>query len=183
MNTFFTSDHHFFHRNILKYCKRPFNSIQEMNEQFIQNHNKVVQPSDNVYFVGDFSLTKDIEKLQYIFNRLNGSKFIVWGNHDHRPALKKLSWVWTDTLKEIKVDGQAITLCHYAMRIWNKSHHGAWMLYGHSHGTLPELKSSKSTDVGVDRHNYTPIEFEQLKLIMDRRIWKPVDGHRASYND
>ena len=33
---------------------------------------------------------------------------------------------------------QDIVLCHYAMRVWQKSHYGAWMLYGHSHGTLPD---------------------------------------------
>ncbi len=50
---------------------------------------------------------------------------------------------------EISVNGQPIVLCHYAMRVSNRSHHGAWHLYGHSHGNLPEGPTSLSMDVGI----------------------------------
>ncbi len=46
-------------------------------------------------------------------------------------------------LAEISVHGQPIVICHYAMRVWNRSHHGAWHLYGHSHGNLPDTPTSR----------------------------------------
>ena len=39
---FFTSDTHFKHANIIKFCERPFGSIEEMNEALIANWNRVV---------------------------------------------------------------------------------------------------------------------------------------------
>jgi calcineurin-like phosphoesterase family protein len=78
---------------------------------------------------------------------------------------------------EIAVEGQDITLCHYALRVFNKSHHGSWHLYGHSHGTLPDDPNSLSFDVGVDCHNYFPISLDQVKKIMSKKTWKPIDHH------
>jgi calcineurin-like phosphoesterase family protein len=70
-----------------------------------------------------------------------------------------------------------ITLLHYALRVWNKSHYSSWHLYGHSHGSLPDDPNSMSFDVGIDCHNYTPISFEQVKAIMARKTYVPVDHH------
>lgn len=63
------------------------------------------------------------------------------------------------------------------MRVWNKSHYGAWMLYGHSHGSLIDDPNSLSFDVGVDCHNYKPFSFEEVKEIMSHKIWKAIDHH------
>lgn len=53
---FFTSDTHFNHTNIIKYCQRPFRDIYEMNETLIANWNNVVAPDDIVFHLGDFCL-------------------------------------------------------------------------------------------------------------------------------
>lgn len=177
MKHYFSSDHHFFHKNILKYCNRPWDSMEEMHEGLIERHNSVVSKGDMVYFLGDFAFTGNKEKLASIFKRLNGQKHIVFGNHDSVKDLKKLPWVWTDKLREIRIEGQKIVLCHYSMSVWNKSHRGSWQLYGHSHGTYPDDPNSLKIDVGVDCHNFTPIEFEEIKTIMNSKEYKPVDGH------
>lgn len=177
MSTFFTSDHHFFHRNIIKYSNRPFSSVEEMHETLIDNHNSVVSKHDNVYFIGDFCFESNPNKINPIFERLNGHKFLVLGNHDNVSTMKKLKWVWIRDRKEIKVGKQNITLEHYAMKVWNKSHRGAWQLYGHSHGMLPDDIHSLQMDVGVDCHNYTPISFEQVEEHMSKKIYKGLDGH------
>ena len=54
MNYWFTSDPHYGHGNIIKYCKRPFKSVEEMNKTLIKNHNERVKPEDMVFMAGDF---------------------------------------------------------------------------------------------------------------------------------
>lgn len=77
---FFTSDHHFSHHNIIRYCQRPYSSAEEMNEVFIRLWNETISPNDVVYYLGDFSLSK--APVVHITKRLNGRKILVAGNHD-----------------------------------------------------------------------------------------------------
>lgn len=154
--TFFTSDLHFSHGNIIKYCNRPFKDITQMDETMIANWNAVVRPQDTVWVLGDFAFGEHAKFLR----RLNGSKYLVRGNHDKRPSMKD-GWAGIYDLKELKIEGQYIVLCHYAMRVFNKSHHGAIQLFGHSHGKLPG--NSQQLDVGVDAWNFFPVTLEQIK--------------------
>ena len=64
------------------------------------------------------------------------------------------------------------------MRVWRSSHHGAWHLYGHSHGGLPP--HGKSLDVGLMNHNYRPISFDEVKVYMDKQV---SVGHHEVENE
>lgn len=163
MTIFFTGDTHFSHAKIIKYCKRPYSSVQEMDEMLIKNWNDVVTPSDTVYHLGDFAFNNNPTK--YLV-RLNGQKFLIKGNHDKKPVQVCHGWQQVTDYKEIKIEGQTIILFHYAMRTWNKASHGSWSLYGHSHGTLLDDPTLLSIDVGVDSHGYHPISFEKVKALM-----------------
>lgn len=77
---FFSSDHHFYHKNIIKYCNRPFETVEEMNEEMVKRWNEVVAKEDIVYYLGDFSLA--IRPVELFLNRLNGTKILMAGNHD-----------------------------------------------------------------------------------------------------
>ena len=78
---YFISDTHFNHLNIIKYCNRHFNNVEEMNEAIIKNWNNIVSNEDTIYHLGDFALgTK--ESIKDIVNRLNGKKYLIRGNHD-----------------------------------------------------------------------------------------------------
>ena len=81
MNVFFTSDLHFFHKNIIRFDNRPFTSVEEMNETLIRNWNRKVKKDDLVYILGDISWGND-EETCAIFARLNGRKVLIKGNHD-----------------------------------------------------------------------------------------------------
>ena len=83
MRIFVVADTHFNHENIIRYCNRPFNNVYEMNEKIIENWNSVVEKDDTVYHLGDYGFGKK-EELQEIFNRLNGIKYLIMGNHDIR---------------------------------------------------------------------------------------------------
>jgi len=168
----FTADTHFGHRKIIKYANRPFNSVKEMDEALINNWNRVVKPHDTVYHLGDFSLATNVDKY---FGRLLGMICVVPGSHD---------WKWTKRVRTfrsadrsyIKVLPPLITvtvelgqrtpivLCHYAMRIWDKSHFNSWQLFGHSHGMLKT--TGKQYDVGVDNNKFYPVSILDIQKIM-----------------
>ena len=164
-NIWFTSDQHYGHKNIIRFCNRPFADIDEHDEALIENYNACVQPGDTVYLLGDFCLGANPDS---IFNRLNGNKHLILGNHDREKKLKHLPWAWIKRIYELKIDRKTlIVLCHFAMRRWNKSHHGSIHLYGHSHGSLEDY--GKSTDVGVDAWDYKPVHLDTILEMMKGR--------------
>lgn len=166
----FTADHHFGHANIIKYCERPFASVEEMNSEMISRWNEVVRLDDIVYHLGDFTLETSI--LKYAVN-LNGYIKIIPGGHDHRWLKKEMNiGCGIETLPQlylIEIDAYSdysaefpllLVLCHYAMRVWDRSHYGSLHLFGHSHGRLENTE--RSMDVGVDSHDFYPISLEQI---------------------
>jgi len=155
MNIFFSADHHFSHTRIIEYADRPFSSIDEMNETLISNWNKVVKPKDLVYYLGDFCWCNP----KYFLDRLNGTIEWISGNHD-KCLIKHLGQNKFSSIKEIKINNMHITLCHYAMRTWSRSHFNTPMLYGHSHGTLPS--QGQSFDVGVDTNQFRPYSLDDV---------------------
>lgn len=171
---YFTADTHFNHKNIIQYSNRPFQSVEEMNQSLIDNINALVKSNDELYHLGDFAFG-NVEKFRRQINCKN--LHIIFGNHDREARLNKHLFSSYSDFREIKVFGKSITLCHYAMRVWNKSHHGAYHLYGHSHGSLPDDPNSRSFDCGVDCHGYKPISFDEVTQLMSKKTWKAVDHH------
>lgn len=181
MNVLFTADTHFGHANIIKYSKRPFRDVHEMDNMLIHNWNAVVGQDDVVYHLGDFSLGS--KPVRYYRDRLNGKIHLIVGNHENKALDDPEAFASVRDYGEINVGGQRIVLLHYGMRVWNKSHHGSWHLYGHSHGSLPDDPNALSCDVGVDCWNYTPVAMHQLKALMAKKTWKPIDHHVGSSVD
>lgn len=158
-----TADEHYGHKNIIKYCNRPFTSVEEMNQTLIDNHNRVVGKGDCTVHIGDFSLS-DARCTLEIIEQLNGSHIFIRGSHD--AWLKATPHITAKQIWRRKVHGeQMIVCCHYALRVWPMSHYGAWHLYGHSHGLL-QGHHGKSMDVGVDCWGYRPLSFDEVKRYM-----------------
>jgi calcineurin-like phosphoesterase family protein len=162
MGTFFTADTHLSHNNIIKYCKRPFENVKEMDEAIIENWNSVVDPKDTVYHLGDFAFAKDVETVEKYIKALNGKIHLVLGNHDKHSVKGASGFIWKRDYARIKIHDQKIILSHYAFRVWDCKHYGSYHLYGHSHGMLPDDESSYSFDVGVDANDFIPISFDQV---------------------
>lgn len=166
---FFTSDTHFGHTNIIKYCNRPFSTVAQMDRTCIDNWNARVGEDDTVYFLGDFCFRKAPEYQA----ELNGNIVFIKGSHD--------SWMKAPYLLPIEVrvgnKDKTIVLCHYAMRSWEKSHYGSWHLFGHHHGKLPPY--GLSFDVGVDCWDYYPVSLEEISLRM-RTLIPIVDYSKSS---
>jgi calcineurin-like phosphoesterase family protein len=161
-DTYFTSDTHFGHENIVEFCNRPFGSVFAMDEGLIANWNARVRDGDTVYHLGDFCWG-NAQLWKRFRERLNGNICFIRGNHDKQVNQKLFQWV--KDYAEIMVDGQRIILFHYPMRSWNHSGRGAWHLFGHCHGKMPQL--GKSIDVGVDPWYMTLVSMNQLHNKLD----------------
>lgn len=185
--TWVTADHHFGHANIIKYCKRPFSSQEEMDEAMVRRWNSVVEPDDMVYHLGDFTLGGRDHFLRYV-ERLNGYIVFIPGGHDRRwvasvfPEDEQAFRFTVFSAMEIgNIPGYRFpaTYCHYPMYSWEQSHHGAPHLHGHTHGTIGVMAPSGDTqlppgktqgwrmDVGVDNWEFKPLEMQRTleKLI------------------
>lgn len=175
---FFTSDTHFNHGNIIKYCHRPFMTAEEerllsehanfrvseetvkrMDAELIDQINETVGEDDILWHLGDFCFARGKQYYDACWNYRNQIRCktvnLVWGNHDHKPKLAACGFNESHDLVQIRVNAQKIVLCHYAMLTWENSGKGTWQLYGHSHMNLEpwadqNLPGRKSLDVGVD---------------------------------
>lgn len=178
----FTSDIHFSHANIIRFCNRPFVTVEEMDETIISNWNSVVGQHDYVYIVGDVFFHNATNALK-IAKRLNGIKVLIYGNHDkvirNNKELRDQFSETHELLERRFVSGDTkvtITMCHFAMKVWNKSHHGALHLYGHSHGSMPD-DGTRSMDVGMDAVGFYPISLEEVINRIGSRPLVALDHH------
>ncbi len=196
---YFTADEHFGHERILtpEYSDRAARmsvaNIEEHDEKQISNHNERVTPQDVTVHAGDFCWHKRIAltgmSAEKIIKQLNGTHIFIKGSHDAwLPSSAKYMW-----RKNVKVPDilelynqsdqflhagykQFIVVCHYAMRRWERSHYGAWQLYGHSHGRLESI--GLQHDVGVDNNNYYPVSLVDLIEIMKHKTQHTHDDLR-----
>lgn len=168
MKKYITADTHFGHKNILKYCNRPFTTIEEMDDTIIDNWNSIVTPQDIVYHVGDFAFGDIITIGKYI-KKLNGNIIFIEGNHDRQLAqyLKRTGQKLHKNLI-VKAYDEIFYLAHYAHRVWYNSHYGTIHCFGHSHGQLEDYRLS--TDVGMDANGFKLVDIEKtLDIMIPRR--------------
>lgn len=178
---FITSDLHFNHFNICKYCHRPFENRADMNQALIDNWNSVVPEDGIVVCCGDFALPHKTSYKDYIniMSKLNGKIYLCRGNHDRIPlgdvpddikeANPDFGLVTVQDIMTIQVEGITILACHYPML----SYPTDYQVFGHIHtlsdgtcygidGDVNARLRKTQYDVGVDQNNYTPVSYWQL---------------------
>lgn len=175
---FFCSDPHFSHGNIMKFCKRPFQTTEEMDEYMVKRWNERVKPKDIVFILGDFCFGGS-GRWNDLLDRLNGKKYLILGNHDEKNLRQGYMQRFESVTYQmhIYVDGQSIYLNHYPFLCYAGSYRGekseVWQLFGHVH-TTPKTKEGRDIsrlsalfplqyDVGFDNNDYMPITFEEVK--------------------
>lgn len=144
MTIWVTSDTHFGHANIIKFCNRPYTNVNDMNDSIIHLWNSYIKPEDTVYHLGDFSF-----KGKGYFEKLNGNKHLIIGNHDHSETKKKLAWGWVKDYYRFEYKDKKIILFHYPIDSWDCMHHGSIHLHGHIHST-------KESNVKHHGHEWHP---------------------------
>lgn len=165
MQYWFTADYHLGHENIIKYCKRPFKNVQEMNETIITRHNQRVKPEDTVFFIGDFMFRNSaggkkgeglVHKAEYYISKLNGRFYFIKGNHDRNNSLKTI----VDNLV-IRIDNKQINLVHDPKHVDTKC---KLNFVGHIHTEweVKEIKNVHCVNVGVDVWDFYPRTYDEL---------------------
>lgn len=169
----FTSDTHFNHK--LSYVNRGFTSIEEMDEELIKRWNSVINKGDIVYHLGDFMFEygkKDEQKVETILKRLNGNKQLIIGNHDRKFVKSSKEWSWVGHYKKIIVEKRPVVLMHYPIFSWEQKQYNSYHLHGHVHGLLNNhklYKKMQALDVGVDSNDFYPLEYQDVKCIMNMK--------------
>jgi calcineurin-like phosphoesterase family protein len=173
---YITSDTHFNHSNIIKYCNRPFVDAPTMDHNILKNWNDTVTPEDEVYHLGDVGQWfKGVSWLEEVLPKLNGKKYLIPGNHDRRLLrdIKKyfeiLPPIHNIKLTLEEVGPVSLVLCHYPIWSWEGMFHGSIHCYGHTHAHVPELHRA-AVHVGVDTNNFRPISIEEIVTIVTKRI-------------
>lgn len=180
-HTFFTSDTHFNHANIIKFCNRPFKDVEQMNDVMIANWNSVIGKDDTVFHLGDFCLGGAAEWTK-ILDRLNGKIYLIMSNHDLKNIRQGFISRFEHVAMQMRIEigKKRIYLCHYPFLCFEGSYKDdVWQLFGHVHtrrsnsgidaGRLQYLYPTQY-DVGVDNNNFTPVSFGQVKRIIDKQV-------------
>ena len=167
---FFTSDTHFGHANIIRFCNRPFGTVEEMDEALVANWNGKVGGNDTVYFLGDLFFRASIDRVRDILGRLKGRKHLIIGNHDSSWMTKELGdkyFVEIANYLDISNGGRHLVMCHYPMLCWG-GEEKSWMIHGHIHNNRhmdywPLLQvRERVLNAGVEINSYAPVSFEEL---------------------
>lgn len=184
---YFTSDLHIGHEGIIKYCKRPFANVDEMNNSLITNWNGVVYEHDIVFVLGDLSLCSYSDFVN-VTKELRGKKILIQGNHDKysHGQYNKAGFTVYQELK-IKMFGKMIRLSHFPyayswykrpfvfkseLRFMDKRPSkikNEILLHGHTHTKL-KLHAGNMIHVGVDAWNYTPVSSKQIESIISKEF-------------
>lgn len=150
---YFTADWHFGHKNIIEYCKRPFKTVDEMNEALIVNYNEKVSNSDTCIFVGDFVFYDQEYTCTELLKRLNGKKILVKGNHDWLSNKKYIKAGFIQSTKSLVIDGYRVV--HRPGKCDRYNEKRFIVAHVHEHWRV----KGKMINVGVDMWGFKPIPF------------------------
>jgi calcineurin-like phosphoesterase family protein len=182
MKLFFTSDIHFGHANIIKYCNRPFADADEMDQEIILRWNETVAPEDHVIILGDLAMGKIADSLPLV-SMLNGEKDLLPGNHDRCwIGLGRKSNAWVQRYKDVGLhligpsefilpNGERIELDHFPYEgdsndefdrypHFRPQDRGNILFHGHIHDGWKV--NGRQVNVGMDVWDFRPVEWTTL---------------------
>lgn len=195
-----TSDTHYNHRNIIKYCLRPHLSdderrdllagravdvsnetLERHNAALVDGINAALGAADVLIHAGDVAWKGGVAELGEFRDRLKVREIhVVVGNHDDASDLTAV--FGADRVHEricLSVGGQEAVVDHYPGDRWHNSHRGSWLLFGHTHGAINRQRRAfpgwaLSADVGVDSHEFRPWLWDELSILFAPRwpAWK-----------
>ncbi len=200
----FTGCTHIYHKQPFIWEKRGYKSIMDHAAGVQEIINAFVKATDVLFHLGDGFLNSTADEAQAWFKGINcQSIYYIDGNHES--AMKQLyraavcqnynltehdvyptyfkNLIFCGPKVEMGIENRMITLSHFPHAVWNKSHHGAWNLHSHCHGSfaesLPYHDVGKRLDVGWDVFK-RPVNLIEIDEIMARKKISVVDHHNSS---
>ena len=184
----FTSDLHFGHNNIIRYCNRPFADAEQMNDAIISKWNESVDPNDDVWVLGDLAMGH-LRDTVPLAGHLNGRITLLCGNHDapwlgrsaktrarHRDLyLSTGMTVLPGESITIDIGGRSAVCSHFPYL--GDSHdedrfiehrpldNGEWLLHGHVHDVWRQ--NDRQINVGVDAWGGELVSENQIGALID----------------
>lgn len=154
MATWYSSDFHLFHRNIMKFCPYSRKGVDyiDMSNRIIQNMMDTVPHGDDLYILGDVSFGKYDETLQLLKPLGHHCRMhLILGNHDKESDMRSMGvFQSVQDYLEISVNKRSVVMSHYPMKAWNKGHHSSFHLHGHVHSGWQPVDTGRFMDVGID---------------------------------
>lgn len=179
----FTSDLHLGHLRIIELCHRPFSSVDQMNTEIINRWNSVIKPTDAVFVLGDLAMGKIADTLP-LCKQLVGQKYLVPGNHDRcfssnkKMQLDIYQEVGFTVLPELETctyQDLTFRICHFPYvgdshdedryQLYRPQPDGNWLIHGHTHSKW-FVGPQQQIHVGVDAHNFYPVNINEIVAIM-----------------
>lgn len=185
-NVWVTSDCHFGHLNILKYCPetRPFETIEEHDQAIIDNWNSVVEDGDDVIVVGDFFMGP-VDTIDRILPQLNGNITLIVGNHDSKKRIAKFEEHGVNVVEDkmfVEYNGVVFEFNHMPPTekrmkwgLGTADEKEFVYCYGHVHDCAPSGYADNAFHVGVDTNDLTPVSLNYIwrqKVISDMEQWQ-----------
>ena len=187
MTRWWSSDHHFGHENIIRYCGRPFADADAMNRAMVDRWNDVVAEGDEVWILGDLVMGRLTENLSAHVWRLKGRKILVPGNHDacwqgqKRGRRQVTPYHDLGGVSRIVDDpapaalaGESVRINHFPYRLdtrydlkfmqYRPEDDGSWLLHGHIHEKWRQ--NGRQINVGVDAWDFAPVSDEQVSAMI-----------------
>lgn len=152
---FVIADTHFGDENIIRFCNRPFKSVDEMDTTLIELWNETVAKDDNVFVLGDFAVgTANISKIAPL---LNGHKTLIKGNHDtySNDYYRQCGFVEASDYP-ILFNGFYL-MSHEPLQLSETTPY--FNFYGHIHNDAKFCDNLTSKCVSVERIDYRPYCF------------------------
>ena len=158
MAIFFTSDLHFEHANIIKYCNRPFINVEAMNRELIKRWNNYVKHDDLVYCVGDMiHCPRSKGRIRYFEAILNGQIVHIYGNHK-----SEQSYLYKCIMH---FGGKSVFVTHRPSHTKAEIPKGTdFCICGHVHNLYKHkwVEDIPVINVSVDVWNFQPVSTESI---------------------
>ena len=163
---FWTADWHFFHKNIIKYCNRPFKNEKHMRNKIINNFNEIVRKEDTTFVLGDVAMLggSQWEGLKGVIQKLNGTKHLIYGNHDEFRWQRYIDIGFTTVHSALwlEQDGLNVIMAHDPS-VYCTLKPESVLLCGHIHTLFKSIPEQRVVNVGVDVWDFKPITLDQVR--------------------
>lgn len=187
MRIWFTSDFHFGHENIIKFCNRPCVDVEHMNQYLVRNYNNLVDDDDLCYILGDFAFANS-KTISHILKSMKGRKILIRGNHD-RGTMDKYPFEFVFDELVLTYKGIRFRLSHYPYFVdeYEKSfgsdlryackrpvyRPGEVLLHGHTHLAPKDIKRCEDVIWSSSRYGDSMSKKISLDVGVDGHNWCP----------